>query len=90
MKRLQDSKQYVANNKVIVEILDEGVSEEHELKITTKNLPTGTYYKSYVQTLSFSDGQTLSLISNECQKFKNTGDEVKDSACTCKVWKKWK
>ena len=87
LKRLQDSKQYVANNKVIVEILDEGVSEEHELKITTKNLPTGTYYKSYVQTLSFSDGQTLSLISNECQKFKNTGDEVKDSACTAKYEK---
>ena len=81
LKRLQDSKQYVANNKVIVEILDEGVSEEHELKITSKNLPTDAYYSSYGQILSFPEKQALQLISNECQKFNNKGVKVTDSEC---------
>ena len=74
-KRLSDSKQFVANNKVIVEISDNGVTEEHELKITTENLANGYTYKYYGQTINVADGKALTLISKECKKYNNTDEE---------------
>ena len=75
-KRLSDSKQFVENNKVTIKILDDGVSEEHELKVSTKNLPDGSSYRYYSEGVNLPEGETLTLDSQECHRFKNTGEEV--------------
>ena len=75
-KRLSDSKQFVENNKVTITILDDGVSEEHELKVSTKNLPDGSSYRYYSEGVNLPEGETLTLDSQECHRFKNTGEEV--------------
>ena len=81
-KRLADSKQFVENNKVTITILDDGVSEEHELKVSTKNLPDNAFFNYYSEGVILSEGETLTLDSQECHKFKNTGEEVTDEECT--------
>jgi hypothetical protein len=81
LKRLSEAKQFVENNKVKIEIIDDGVYEEHELKISTKDLPDGYVYTSYSQSLTLSEGQILIIVSNTCQKFNNTGEEAIDSEC---------
>ena len=74
-KRLTGSKQFVENNKVIVEISDNGVTEEHELKITTENLEDRSYYDYYGETINVVDGKVLNEISKECKKYNKTGEE---------------
>ena len=80
-KRLADSKQFVENNKVTITILDDGVSEEHELKVSTKNLPDNAFFSYYSEGVILSEGETLTLDSQECHRFKNTGEEVTDEEC---------
>ena len=80
-KRLVESKQFVENNKVIIKILDDGVSEEHELKVSTKDLPNGSYYNYYSEWVILPEGDTLTSELKECHRFKNTGEEVTDKEC---------
>ena len=59
---------YVEETTVVVNILENGKNEEHELKLTTKNLQDNSYYQEYSFSLGALDEQTLELISNSCYK----------------------
>ena len=85
LRRLSKANQFVEHNKVTMEFIDDGVYEEHELKISTKDLPDGNYFTSYTTRLIFPEGQTLNLISNTCQKFKITREEAKDTECNSEM-----
>ena len=60
----QEAEQYVESSKVTVNILENGVLEEHTIKVTTKNLGEGSYYPSYSFSLSLPEGKSLELKSN--------------------------
>jgi len=74
---------YVEETTVVVNILENGKNEEHELKLTTKNLQDNSYYQEYSFSLGALDEQTLELISNSCYKTLLSGvNSTQNSECT--------
>ena len=79
-----EPKQFVESTKVVVNILEKGVLEEHEVNVTTKNLNNSTYYTYYGFSISLSQGESLEKKSNSCYKLKLSGTtnlEEEDKNC---------
>ena len=68
-----EPKQFVESTKVVVNILENGVLEEHEINVTTKNLNKSNYYTYYGFSISLSQGESLEMKSNSCNKLKLSG-----------------
>ena len=68
-----EPKQFVESTKVIVNILEKGVLEEHDVNLTTKNLNESNCYTHYGFSISLSQGESLEVKSNSCYKLKLSG-----------------
>ena len=77
----QDSRQVVLSNKVTIEILDDRVTEEHELRIETENLSGNSHYDYYSEGLTLSEEKILNINSNTCHKYKITEEEQEPTEC---------
>jgi hypothetical protein len=64
----------------VITFVEDGKIEEYELKLTTSNLGEGSYYTSYGFSFSLSEGQSLELLSNTCNKVSNKNSS--DVDCT--------
>ena len=73
-KILEENSQGINSTNVIVTILKNGCIEEHEINITS--------YSEYSFYLSFSNDQSLELISNECFKINPTKDQPISDDCS--------
>ena len=62
------SSQFVENVEAVITFVDDGKIEEHKLKVTSKNLEEGSYYNLYGFSFTLSDGQSLEVLSNTCNK----------------------
>ena len=89
-KNLQESnppQQFVNSTNVEVKILENGVLEEHEVNVTTKNLESG-FYSKYSFSIILPEGKSLELQSNECHKLKLSGTNTdKDECIVCPIEK---
>ena len=89
-KNLQESnppQQFVNSTNVEVKILENGVLEEHEVNVTTKNLESG-FYSKYSFSIILPEGKSLELQSNECHKLKLSGNYTeKDECIVCPIEK---
>ena len=75
-------KQFVESTKVVVNILENGLLEDHALNVTTKNLGENQFYKAYTFSLSLSQQKSLEVKSNSCYKFKLSGEKTDNEECT--------
>ena len=77
---------YVEETTVVVNILENGKYEDHELKLATKNLQEGSSYPGYGFSINLADGQTFELISNSCYKTLLSGvNSTQNSECTSSI-----
>ena len=75
--------QIVEEMNVVVNILENGKYEEHELKIGTKNLPDEEFYREYKFYLILLEGQEFEIISNSCYKTLLSGaNSTENNKCT--------
>ena len=74
------SSQFVENVEAVITFVDDGKIEEHKLKVTSKNLEEGSYYNLYGFSFTLSDGQSLEVLSNTCNKVSTKDPE--DIECT--------
>ena len=72
--------QYVEKIEAVINILDGERIEEYKLKVNSKNLVGNAFYKKYSFTLPLSQGLTLELLSNTCNKISNRNST--DVDCT--------
>jgi len=72
--------QFVENVEAVITFVDDGKIEEHKLKVTSKNLEEGSFYNLYGFSFTLSDGQSLEVLSNTCNKVSTKDPE--DVECT--------
>ena len=78
-KNLEEApEQYVDKVKVLINFLETGREEIHELRVTSKNLAENSHYNKYEFGINIINEQTLTLKSNSCHKLKASGEEGSD------------
>lgn len=80
LKNLDESSQFVEKIEAVITFTDDGKIEEHELKVTTKNLASGSFYNKYGFSFTLSEGHILEVLSNTCNKVSNKNSS--DVDCT--------
>ena len=76
---------YVEEATVVVNILENGKYEEHELKLATKNLGN-RLFTSYTASINLANGQTFEPISSSCYKTLLSGvNSTENSECTSSI-----
>ena len=76
-------KQFVDSTKVVVKILENGVLEEHEVNVTTKNLPERSNFNHYGFSITLKTGKSLELQSNTCKKLKLSDSNIDEEKDKC-------
>ena len=72
LKNLDESSLlYVEKIDAVINFINDERIEEYELKLTAKNLEERSFFPNYQLTKPLSDGQTLEVLSNTCNKISN-------------------
>ena len=57
---------YTDSNTAVINITKDETIEEHELILSTRDLPSGYYFSSYTLSISKEKGKFVKVISHSC------------------------
>ena len=70
---------YTDSNTAVINITKDETIEEHELILSTRDLPSGYYFSSYTLSISKEKGKLVNVISHSCYKNQESKDDCQSS-----------